>query len=117
VLLAYRDRDLDRSWLLVMAGALLWSPLGWVYYGWFLMPPLAVMALSGRLTTGMRLWLGLWLWPPFSLFLARSRAPIAATLGSVYFWGLLALWISTAYHSSVDAAPNRSSSVPDDRRE
>ena len=38
-----RKRDADAAWALLMAGALLWAPLGWVYYEWFLVLLLAAL--------------------------------------------------------------------------
>jgi hypothetical protein len=91
---AIRSRDIDLTWLLLMAGALLWSPLGWIYYGWFLMPPLVALGATGGLPK--LAWIGvvLWLWPPYTPSLAGAEVPIAVTVGSVYFWGLFLIWVA-----------------------
>ncbi len=44
-----RNRDADAAWAILMAGALLWAPLGWVYYEWFLFPPLAALLAQRRI--------------------------------------------------------------------
>ena len=97
VAVARRPTDADRSLALLLTASLLFSPLGWVYYAWFLIPPLVALSRNG-LPERVR-WLIL-----FSLAaglcpspLARSAQPSAlatATLGSVYFWGLAATWVA-----------------------
>lgn len=96
VAVAYRAHSVDRAWLLMMIGALLWSPLGWIYYGWILMPPAVAWALEGRMPR--LIWAGamLWLWPPYTPALSEASAVVAGTAGSVYFWGLLFAWIGAA---------------------
>jgi Glycosyltransferase family 87 len=90
---AVRSKDVDRSWLLLMAGALLWSPLGWIYYGWLLMPPMIGLALRRRLPALMWAWALLWLWPPYAPPVAAGQPLAEMTVGSIYFWGLLLLWM------------------------
>lgn len=107
VVVAARSRQIDKSWLLLMAGALLWSPLGWVYYGWLLMPPIVALAINGRLPLLAWGWILLWLWPPYTPSFATARPEVASTIGSVYFWGLLLLWIAAI---QPDAEPPKSGS-------
>lgn len=93
--------DLDRQFLLTATASLLVSPVGWVYYAWFLMPPLAA-GLTSR-ENPMPAWrVGLFglgiaslLVPPPvpSMAVQWGHGLWTATLGSVYFWGLFALWI------------------------
>ena len=92
---AARSKDVDRSWLLLMAGALLWTPLGWIYYGWLLMPPVIALAVRRPLPGLMWTWALLWLWPPYAPRVGAGQTVAEVTLGSVYFWGVMVLWGST----------------------
>ena len=90
--------DVDRTFLITSAAMLLLSPLGWIYYFWFLVPPLLALltrrdAFAGR---GRRLvWIGLTALfvPSPAPWLSFMTGAMTATLGSVYAWGLLLLWI------------------------
>jgi len=83
-LLRTRDRDVDVSWPALMASALLASPLGWVYYLWWVLPgtrPSRMLLISPLL------------WVPFAYITIGQPAGWAtATIGSVYSWGLLLAW-------------------------
>jgi alpha-1,2-mannosyltransferase len=89
-----RLRDADVAWALLMAGALLWAPLGWVYYGWFLMPPIAALIAERRLPRAAWLLAIPFVWPinASPLRLTGTFLDLQLTL-SIYFWGLLALWL------------------------
>ncbi len=90
----------DRSFLLMFLGAILASPLGWVYY-----LPLAYGPMLGwlraRSGSGMgrgyafALYIGLaCLYVPQEVASWLKHDPIATlTLTSVYFWGVLLLWL------------------------
>ena len=91
--------SVDAQFLLVTSAALLLSPLGWIYYLWFLTPPV-VGVISTFTTAGRRqvlLGLGLagFLVPPFLPLgaLQWSYGLGTLTFGSVYFWSLAALWV------------------------
>lgn len=92
----------DRQLLLVTIAALLLSPLGWIYYGWFLLPPLVATVKSGELpASGMTLLLlgvgiaGFLVPPPLPwTVLARRDVVWTVTFGSVYSWSLIALWLA-----------------------
>lgn len=93
-IIATRTGSTDRAWLLVITGALLASPVGWVYYFPLVCGPLALLAVQG----GLPVWTW-WLWPalafpPVARDLFQSTRPLAMTLGSMYTWGLLGLWIA-----------------------
>jgi hypothetical protein len=85
----------DHAVLLLLSSSLLVSPLGWVYYGWFLLPPLAALWRSGfRSRQG-------WLlapavvasfWPLAATRLGQPSPWATLVFGSVYAWGLLAFW-------------------------
>ena len=89
--------DVDRTFLITGAAMLLLSPLGWIYYLWFLLPPLLALMtrrdeLRGR---GRRLvWIGLVaLFVPSPVpWLSFMTGAMTATVGSIYAWGLLLLW-------------------------
>ena len=93
------NSSIDAQFLLVTSAALLLSPLGWIYYLWFLAPPV-VAVVSTFTTIGQRealLGLGLagFLAPPFlpQVALSWSYGLGTATFGSIYFWSLAALWV------------------------
>jgi alpha-1,2-mannosyltransferase len=92
-----RDRDVDRSWPALMASALLASPLGWVYYLWWMLPgtrPSRVLLLSPLL------------WVPFAYVTIGQPAGWAtATIGSVYGWGLLLAWTRSPGDRVVGVGP------------
>jgi glycosyl transferase family 87 len=89
-----RLRDPEVAWALLMTGALLWAPLGWVYYVWFLMPPIAALVVERRLPPAAWLLAIPFVWP-------INASPIRITgtfldaqvMLSIYFWGLLAFWL------------------------
>ena len=96
--LAWRsNRDVDQTFVLTSAAMLLISPLGWIYYLWFLMPPLAALLADGGRLSRRQLWLvaaglALLFVPapfPWRSFMTGIRT---ATVGSIYTWGLLLLW-------------------------
>lgn len=107
ILTAVRSTDLDHAWLLLLSGSLLWSPLGWIYYGWLLMPPALALGVKARLPPLIWAWVLLWLWPPYTPRLSSGPPIVASTLGSIYFWGLLLMWIGlmTMRPSAASALP------------
>lgn len=95
-----RIADMNRKFLFLTAAALLISPLGWVYYLWLLLGPLAATVRSGvfrsRWHVGLLAMaiLGLLVPPPLPwMTLKWGHGLWTVTLGSVYFWSLLALWL------------------------
>jgi hypothetical protein len=105
--------DVDRTFLITGAAMLLLSPLGWVYYLWFLLPPLLALlmrrdALDGR---GRRLvWIGLaaLFVPSPAPWLSFMTGAMTSTLGSIYAWGLLLLWIGVVTSPTKTEPPDRS---------
>jgi Glycosyltransferase family 87 len=95
----------DRSFLVVLLGAVLASPLGWVYY-----LPLAYGPILGWIRAGRgwgrlaglpRPWLALLLAgvallyvPHEATFVGQPSGLASVTIGSAYFWGTLALWLT-----------------------
>ena len=81
-----RRQDVDQSWTPLMVSALVASPLGWLYYIWWVIPG----NRPSRLFMEAPL-----LWIPMGTFaLLAPSGWLTLTLGSVYFWGLLALWLN-----------------------
>ena len=113
------DRDVDRTFALTVAAMLLISPLGWVYYLWFLMPPLVALLAAGGQLSRRQLWLvvaGLLLLfvpPPFPWrsFMTGIRT---ATVASIYTWGLLLVWcgLAAALWTVKPQAPGASDARP-----
>jgi hypothetical protein len=86
VLLARRLRgaSVDDAWGLLVAGALLISPLGWTYYLWWMLP-----GLQG-LTKGVTSVLLLLPLPVVALTVFTEKSPLLSfTIGSAYGWALL----------------------------
>ncbi len=96
-LIRTRDRDVDGSWPALVASALLASPLGWVYYLWWMLPgtrPSRVLLMSPLL------------WVPFAYITIGQPAGWAtATIGSVYAWGLLLAWSRLAGNRVLGVGP------------
>jgi alpha-1,2-mannosyltransferase len=84
-----RNEPVDRAWLPLMVSSLLASPLGWVYYIWWILPgnkPSHLLRESPLL------------WMPMVFPVILSPSPwLGLTLGSVYFWALLSLWLNRMY--------------------
>jgi hypothetical protein len=79
-----RRRTIDESWPALMAASLLVSPLGWVYYIWWMLPGIK----PSRLLVAAPL-----LWVPMVGVLWGQPSPWATiSIGSVFFWGLLLAW-------------------------
>lgn len=101
-------RSLDRDFGLLLAAALLLSPLGWVYYLWLVLPPLialfvqrrhpAVVCPSDSLARRRRSRRFLWIavlasvWPIAGTFIPGPGLPGRLFFSNIYFWGLLCLW-------------------------
>ena len=96
-----RSRDEDEAWLLLSIAAILACPIGWIYYQPMLLGPVVALALGGRLTH-LR-WVALTcLVPPLSRnMFQHGSVLIALTLGSVYFWGFLAVFVNLVLRPSV----------------
>jgi alpha-1,2-mannosyltransferase len=81
-----RQRSIEESWLPLMIAALLASPLGWLYYFWWILPG----TRPSRLLFASPL-----LFVPWGVMTMLQPAGwLTLTLGSVYFWGLAMLWWS-----------------------
>ena len=92
----------DRAFALLLTAALLMSPLGWVYYLWLGLGPLAALTVDWRnerigaaARWRQRLLVlavpGL-VWPHFGTFAFQPQAWPTPLLASAYFWSVSALW-------------------------
>lgn len=94
-----RVADADRQFLLVTAAAILISPLAWIYYLWFVIPPITAH-LASPATEGSRVrWIlligavGLLTPPPLVRAALSWGAGVGTlTVGSAYTWSLVAIW-------------------------
>jgi hypothetical protein len=88
-----RRRAIDEAWLPLLTSALLASPLGWIYYIWWVLPA----ARPSRLLLESPL-----LWMPMGLTILFPAAPWQTiTFGSIYFWGLFVLWLNRVWFARV----------------
>jgi len=74
-----------------MAGALLWAPLGWVYYEWFLFPPLAALLAQRRIPYAVWPLAIAFVWPITARDVRVTGTFLDGQIQSIYFWGLLGL--------------------------
>ena len=94
-----RQGDADHVFAATIAAALLVSPLGWIYYLFFLAAPVAALLASDaraiRTTGGMAIAaavaLGLCL-NPLTVTVGQPNGWLTLTLGSVYAWSLFGIW-------------------------
>jgi alpha-1,2-mannosyltransferase len=108
VWLASRDRStraVDRAFALLLLGALLVSPLGWVYYLWLPVGPLVALGLAwfredgspARVRNALVACALPGLVCPLSLVTAfQPSGWLTLTLGSAYFWTTWMLWSTVA---------------------
>jgi hypothetical protein len=92
----------DREWAAVLLASLLISPLGWVYYLWIALWPMAAAIGHAQPWRHLRridllLVPGLagWLWFGKMTEWGQPHPLATATLASMYFWALLSLWTWT----------------------
>jgi hypothetical protein len=83
-----RQASVDEAWSELMLASLLMSPLGWIYYSWWLLPGLPrLLARTGSALLMVPIFVVAW-----TLF-SNPNGVVSLTLGSVYGWALLrAFW-------------------------
>jgi hypothetical protein len=91
---AMKKGDQKYDFALLMLAALLLSPLGQIYYAIWLLPELVVVFQSRSWRWSG--WLpGALLWYPLAFIRLAQPSPVATlTIGSVYGWGLLGVWLA-----------------------
>lgn len=95
---AHRPATIDHEYWLVLASALLISPLGWGYYIPLLIAPMVAVwrtrpeptVIHDRVLVGIAV-SGLLV--PITVTNTWSHPLWAVTVGSAYFWSLLAVWL------------------------
>ena len=93
------SRQIDIAFLLILLGAILGSPLGWVYYLPLIVPPLAAVFTTGSWRVLPRPTLIVLLLAAAGLYIPLEQAAenqpsgaVTVTMASVYFWSSVALW-------------------------
>jgi hypothetical protein len=91
---------IDRQWAMLLLTSLLLSPLGWVYYVWIALWPVAATIGHMRPWRNPRLadlllvpGLAGWLWYGKMTEWGQPSPLATATFASMYFWALLSLWL------------------------
>jgi alpha-1,2-mannosyltransferase len=94
--------SIDRDWAVMLLASLLLSPLGWVYYLWIAVGPIAAAIGHSEFWRSPRridvlLIPGLagWLWYGKMTEWGQPNPLATATFASMYFWALLSLWAWT----------------------
>jgi hypothetical protein len=90
-------RDVDFSFALLITAALIASPLGWVYYFWLGVVPLAACVRSTRPLSAGTLLVAIVLataavWHASATIWLQPSGVASITVGSVYFWALFGTW-------------------------
>jgi hypothetical protein len=106
-----RDRSseaIDRAFVVLLLAALLISPLGSVYYLWFIAGPALALWFSSRSRRSRAVHIFMVLaipglvWPVVLTTLWGKHPLTAATIGSVYAWTTLCLWAAALEGTGVD---------------
>jgi hypothetical protein len=84
---ALRASTIDRGWAICLVTAILLSPLGWSYYGWWVLPFATLVPLPRWAWT-----LAILSWLPPLYHFPMNAAWQTLTLGSLLTVGLLAIW-------------------------
>ena len=95
-----RDGGTDRVFAVGLTAALLISPIGWIYYHFLFVGPTLALAVNERwwgTSRARRVLLVCFTVPllaaPGMLAAGQPNGWLSLTLGSVYFWSLVALWV------------------------
>ena len=101
--------DLNRVWLMTLTAALLWSPLGWIYYAPILTGPLVAVVIGGSRLTRVLVAVGYaCCLVSFTWMVSYPLGKLAtATLGSAYVWGLISWFAAGALPAPAAALAKR----------
>jgi hypothetical protein len=109
----------DRAWAALLVASLLASPLGWAYYMWIAVWPLAATVGHARpwhrrRAADLLLIPGLACWVWFARMATWAQPSLVATLtfASMYFWALLSLWLWTVHEVGGDATRPAEATAP-----
>jgi hypothetical protein len=97
VMLAFAaSSDEDEAWLLLLVTAIVASPVGWAYYVPILLGP--VVSLVTRRGAALPRWVAWTFFVPAlrSTQFQQGSLMLAATIGSVYLWGFVGLFVWVA---------------------
>jgi alpha-1,2-mannosyltransferase len=88
-----RRRSVDQAFALILTGALLVSPLGWIYYLWMAIGPCLALWHEHRPRV---LWFAVpFLALPYFVALIGQPSPwLTLTIGSACTWGMFLLWLA-----------------------
>jgi hypothetical protein len=93
VTLVVARTSVDRMFAATVLGALLISPLGWIYYLWLAAPGVIALWHTRRLPPILWIALVILLVPFYGPPHSAGFGPLATfTLGSAYFWAVLLIW-------------------------
>jgi hypothetical protein len=118
---SFRDsspRGVDRAFALMLVGSLLLSPLGWAYYFWLPLGPLVMLWTTARADSdGCSPWtprllkcslIGL-MYPLWCIGYFQPLRLGTLLISSLYFWGLLLVWLALLIDGFRRARRSRSS--------
>lgn len=108
------ESAVDRAFALLLSAALLISPLGWIYYLWLGLGPIAALAFGWRNGTArdpqdaagaavrwrqrvLILAMPGLVWPHFATFAFQPHAWATVLVASAYFWSTAALWWAVVF--------------------
>ena len=101
--------SVDRLFAITTSTSLLVTPLGWIYYEFFLVAPFMALAATPAWRAAVRwrrgfLWTGIvsLVLTPGLLAAGQPSGWASLSIGSAYFWGLLALWICAVTRVETD---------------
>ena len=102
----------DAAWASLLLASILLSPLGWVYYVWVALWPVAAVIgherpWARRTSRDLLLVPGLggWLWFRKMAAWGQPSLIASATFASMYFWALATLWWWCLGTSPIDTTP------------
>lgn len=122
------QRGLDRGFALLLIASQLISPLGWIYYLWLPLGPVAAVVVrawrerrKGGTISRAILWRnrlalaaipGL-VWPIPAAMVFQPNPLATVTIGSIYCWSMLALWLALVadWWGRLDSLPRACRSV------
>jgi alpha-1,2-mannosyltransferase len=108
--LMQRETDPDRDLLLLLLLGLLVSPLGWIYYAWWLLGPALAVVSARRWTAWFTASASGFFMPVLLTTLGQPSGWLTLTIGSIYTWTLVFAYIGTV-------AARDSSVLPPERRQ
>ena len=105
--------DVDLSWGVLWTAALLMSPIGWTYYLWWATGPLgaALIACWQTRPAWRRLLLAAaacFVLPLSTVLIGQPSIAASFTLGSIFTWALIAIWVAVISDDRLALSPQTS---------